>query len=152
MMKILKLLSICLIALTVGCQAARPVTWTVPRYPDMLRSANVEGHVVAHIPIAADGTPGRIRFETTPGFHELFGQAIRNAVRSSKFTPATRLGRRVSSEVTVPVTFVLLQPATPLAFDERGIAGLPDRCPAPKTAGEQVVCARSTPTKMQVVY
>lgn len=138
-----------------ACQSARPVTWTAPRYPQMLSSANYQGRLIAHIPVSADGTPGRVRFEgvSAGSPHELFAVSVRSAFRNAKFIPARRFGKAVSSEVTVPVSFVLLRPARPLASDERlHVDSLAASCPRPAVAFEQVICEPAVPTRVYRVY
>lgn len=141
-MKILKLFSMCFIGLTAGCQSARPVTWPAPRYPDMLRCC-IQGMVVAHIPVSADGTRGPIRFDKTPTYHELFAHAIRNAFSAVTFIPARRFGRSVNGEITAPMRFVLLRSTEPrpAGVPETWIDSLPKHCPAAPAPPELVICA-----------
>ena len=137
-----------------GCQPARPITWIEPRYPMMLVSANYEGQVVAHIPVSRTGAVGAIRIDSTARYHAGFAFAVRNALRSATFAPATHFGRPVDGEVTLPVAFVLLRPVTPLANDERTshLDSLPERCPNPADAFALVVCRRSERPRFQTSY
>jgi TonB family protein len=141
-MKILKLISMCLIGATAGCRAARPVTWPAPRYPDLLRTAGVQGRSIAHIMVSADGVLDSVRLDRGPGFHELFERSVRDAFRDMKFIPARRGGKAVNGEIIVPVAFILLRPKVPRPAGAPAsfVDSMPEHCPAPPAATELVVC------------
>lgn len=79
----------------------------VPRYPSALRTARVEGSVFARFVV---DTTGRVLMESVSveaADHPLFGQAVVEALRRSRYTPAELQGRKVSQLVVQPFVFVL---------------------------------------------
>src|SRR3954466_2531507 len=77
------------------------------RYPDMLRSANVEGEVLAQFIVDADGRYEAGSFKVLKSSHELFTQAVRNALPNMRFYPAEVGGKKVKQLVQQPFTFSL---------------------------------------------
>jgi TonB family protein len=80
-----------------------------PLYPDSLYAAGATGTVLAEFVVMADG---QVRWETIDvitATHPLFGDAVRRAVITSRFFPATRQGRRVSQVVQMSFRFTLPQ-------------------------------------------
>lgn len=78
-----------------------------PRYPDILRSASVEGQVVAQFVV---DTTGRIEiptFKVITSTHDLFVAAVRNALPQMRFLPAEVGGRKVKQLVQQPFVFNL---------------------------------------------
>ncbi|MEP6494344.1 MAG: M56 family metallopeptidase [bacterium] len=81
---------------------------SAPRYPDMLRSANVEGEVLAQFVVNEDGHPDPATFTVVKSTHELFTTAVRSALSMFKFFPAERTpGQRVKQLVQMPFQFTL---------------------------------------------
>jgi protein TonB len=66
-----------------------------PRYPEALRSVNVEGAVVMRFIVSASGhvEPGSIEVVSTP--HKLFGDAVRVALLNTRYRPAEAAGHSV---------------------------------------------------------
>jgi protein TonB len=77
------------------------------RYPDMLRSANVEGKVLAQFIVDADGRYEAGSFKVLESSHELFTQAVKNALPNMRFYPAEVGGKKVKQLVQQPFTFSL---------------------------------------------
>ena len=77
------------------------------RYPDMLRSANVEGEVLAQFVVDADGRYEAGTFKVLKSTHELFTQAVKNALPNMRFYPAEVGGKKVKQLVQQPCTFSL---------------------------------------------
>lgn len=80
-----------------------------PLYPDSLYAAGAPGTVLAEFVVMADG---QVRWETidvVTATHPLFGDAVRRALVTARFFPATRQGRRVSQVVQLSVRFTLPQ-------------------------------------------
>ncbi len=77
------------------------------RYPDMLRSANVEGEVLAQFIVDADGKYEPGSFKVLKSSHDLFTQAVKNALPNMRFDPAEVGGRKVKQLVQQPFTFSL---------------------------------------------
>ena len=77
----------------------------VPRYPEMLRQAGIEGQVVVECVIDTLGRaePGSIRVVSST--HALFEQPAREAVAASVFRPARLDGRAVRVRVQLPLNF-----------------------------------------------
>jgi protein TonB len=78
-----------------------------PRYPDMLKSANVEGEVLAQFVVDTTGRAEMNTFKVLKSSHELFTQAVKNALGNMKFYPAEIGGRKVKQMVQQPFTFAL---------------------------------------------
>ncbi len=101
------------LARTVGADAQRPkdaqqIRGTgALRYPDMLRSANVEGEVLAQFVVDANGDvlPGSLKVLRSS--HELFTDAVKTALPTMRFYPAEVEGKKVRQVLTRPFTFNL---------------------------------------------
>jgi protein TonB len=78
-----------------------------PRYPDLLRSAGVEGEVLAQFVVDTTGhvEPGSIRVLRSA--HALFAQAVERALPQARFIPAEAGGRRVRQLVQQPFAFAI---------------------------------------------
>src|SRR5439155_16994275 len=66
-----------------------------PRYPDMLRSANVEGEVLAQFVVDTTGRAEMSTFKTLKSSHDLFTNSVKSALANMKFYPAEVGGRKV---------------------------------------------------------
>ena len=91
-------------------QVDRAVEYTrssPPRYPESLRSVNVEGIVVMRFIVSADGKvePGSIQVVSTP--HKLFGDAVRTALLNTRYRPAEADGKAVRQLVEQSFSFRL---------------------------------------------
>ncbi len=78
-----------------------------PRFPDELRSANVEGQVIAQFVVDENGVPVATSFKVLKSTHELFTAAVREALPTIRFSPAEVDGRQVKQLMTVPFNFTL---------------------------------------------
>src|SRR3954447_2889757 len=78
-----------------------------PTYPDMLKSANVEGEVLAQFVVDTTGRFEPGSFKVLKSSHELFTNAVKNALSRMKFYPAEVGGRKVKQLVQQPFTFSL---------------------------------------------
>lgn len=78
-----------------------------PRYPDMLKSANVEGEVLAQFVVDTTGRAEMNTFKVLKSSHELFTQSVRNVLGNMRFYPAEIGGRKVKQMVQQPFTFAL---------------------------------------------
>jgi protein TonB len=78
-----------------------------PRYPDMLKSANVEGEVLAQFVVDTTGHAEMNTFKVLKSSHELFTQSVRNVLPNMRFYPAEIGGRKVKQMVQQPFTFAL---------------------------------------------
>ncbi len=78
-----------------------------PRYPDMLRSANVEGEVLAQFTVDTTGRADMSTFKVLKETHAMFTQAVKSALPNMKFYPAEVGGRKVKQLVQMPFQFNL---------------------------------------------
>jgi len=78
-----------------------------PRYPDMLRSANVEGEVLAQFVVDTTGRAEMNTFKVLKSSHDLFTNAVKSALANMKFYPAEVGGRKVKQLVQMPFVFSL---------------------------------------------
>lgn len=76
-----------------------------PIYPFIARKLGKEGKVLLRLVLDAQGQLQRIETVETNGFG--FVEAASAAIKKSTFTPAVSNGRTVSSQVLVPIRFVL---------------------------------------------
>lgn len=78
-----------------------------PRYPATLRSAGVEGRVLAEFVVDTLGRAelGTLRFPELAS--PLFGDAVRDALARYRFVPGEIAGRKVRTRVAVPFEFRL---------------------------------------------
>jgi periplasmic protein TonB len=78
-----------------------------PRYPDMLRSANVEGEVLAQFVVDTSGRAEMSTFRILKSTHDLFTNAVKSALPNMKFYPAEVGGKHVKQLVQMPFQFNL---------------------------------------------
>ena len=146
------------LGLTAACTSPRLRRPLRPRYPEILRSAEVPGgRVVAHGWVDRRGQLTRVTVAPDRGTHALFAQAVTTALREARLRPARRVGLARGSAVALPVRFVLLAPgASPPASDAHtrwvGPVGLPSVCPAPSARGEVLVCVPAAWRAVIVVH
>lgn len=85
-----------------------PVPGTgAPRYPDILRSASVEGEVLAQFVVDTTGRVEIATFKVIRKSHDLFEAAVRSALPNMRFLPAEVGGRKVKQLVQQPFVFAL---------------------------------------------
>lgn len=77
------------------------------RYPDMLRSANVEGEVLVQFVVDTTGRADMSQFKVLKSSHDLFTNAVKNALTSMRFYPAEIGGKKVKQLVQQPFNFTL---------------------------------------------
>ncbi|MEK7401630.1 MAG: energy transducer TonB [Gemmatimonadota bacterium] len=77
------------------------------RYPDMLRSANVEGEVLVQFVVDTMGRADLTTFKVLKTSHDLFTNAVRSALGQMRFYPAEIGGRKVKQLVQQPFNFTL---------------------------------------------
>ena len=78
-----------------------------PRYPDMLRSANVEGEVIAQFVVDQNGKADMSTFKVLKSSHDLFTAAVKNVLPNMRFLPAEVGGSKVKQLVQMPFVFSL---------------------------------------------
>jgi protein TonB len=77
------------------------------RYPDMLRSANVEGEVLVQFEVDTLGRADLSKFKVLKSSHDLFTNSVKNALGQMRFYPAEIGGRKVRQLVQQPFNFTL---------------------------------------------
>lgn len=83
--------------------APRIVRSAEPEYPEAARKRRIEGTVIYRATIAADGKLIEALLEA--GAHELLNQAALEALERMLFVPASRNGKSVQGQISVPFTF-----------------------------------------------
>ena len=78
-----------------------------PRYPELLRSAGVEGEVLAQFVVDTTGRVEAGSLRVLRSSHALFTQAIERVIPLARFVPAEAGGRRVRQLVQQPFTFAI---------------------------------------------
>jgi len=81
-----------------------------PKYPAMLKSANVEGEVLAQFVVDTMGRADVSTFKVLKSTHDLFTQSVRAALPDMRFTPAEIGGQKVKQMVQQPFTFGISKP------------------------------------------
>ena len=76
-----------------------------PRYPEILKSAGIEGNVFASFVVDTTGHVEPRSFTVLRATHELFVAAVRNALPNMKFFPAEVGGKKVKQLVQQPFVF-----------------------------------------------
>jgi len=78
-----------------------------PRYPEPLRSAEIEGKVIAQFTVDERGLvePDSVRFVQSDNV--LFEASVRSALRQMRFAPAEFGGRKVRQLVQMPFVFTI---------------------------------------------
>ena len=84
-----------------------PAGNNAPSYPDLLRSANVEGEVLAQFVVDTTGRVDMSQFKVLKSSHDLFTKAVEQALRRARFYPAEIGGRKVKQLVQQPFNFTL---------------------------------------------
>jgi protein TonB len=80
---------------------------TAPMYPQLLRSANVEGAVVGQFVVDTMGRADTTTFTVVKTTHELFTLSVKAALPGMRFSPAEIGGRKVKQLVQMPFQFNL---------------------------------------------
>jgi TonB family protein len=78
-----------------------------PRYPDVLRAANIEGKVLAQFVVDTLGHAMMTEFKVLQSDHDLFTETVRNVLPLVTFSPAELNGHRVRQLVQMPFEFKL---------------------------------------------
>ena len=78
-----------------GDTVARPQRVLAPKYPDVLRAADVEGDVVIDIAIDSAGRLDTSRLKVIRSDHQLFLMSVRRAIDTTAWLPARQMGRPI---------------------------------------------------------
>jgi TonB family protein len=87
--------------------SAHPVS---PYYPEALRRTRTAGDAIVEFVVDTAGVPEMETIGIVAASHPAFGLAARDAVFSSRFSPAVKDGRPVRQLVQVPLKFELTAP------------------------------------------
>lgn len=77
------------------------------KYPEALEKSNVEGKVFIKFTIAASGLVENIQIARSSGYKDMDAEAIRVVNNMQKWTPGTKNGEKVATEMTIPIIFKL---------------------------------------------
>lgn len=80
-----------------------------PRYPDILKSAGVEGEVVVSFTVDTTGHAIISTLNILKSTHELFAAAVRTALPTMRFLPAEVGGKKVKQLVQQPFVFNIVK-------------------------------------------
>jgi protein TonB len=78
-----------------------------PAYPEVLRSAGIEGKVVVEFVLDERGQPLQGSIRVVQSDNDLFADAVRIALGRLRFTPAEVGGKKVNQLVQMPFVFTL---------------------------------------------
>jgi protein TonB len=78
-----------------------------PRYPEILKSANVEGEVLAQFVVDTSGRVEMGTFKVLKSSHDLFTNAVKTSLQNAKYLPAEVGGKKVKQLVQQPFQFTL---------------------------------------------
>ena len=78
-----------------------------PRYPDVLRKANVAGEVLAQFVVDTNGVADMSTFKVLKSTHDLFTTTVMSALPAMRFHPALVGGRPVRQFTQMPFQFSL---------------------------------------------
>jgi serine/threonine-protein kinase len=88
-----------------GVVPPRRITEVRPIYPDLAKSAGIEGDVVLRVTVRADGSVSTVQVVRSP--HRSLNAAATEVVRQSKYSPASRNGVPEEATTTITVRFRL---------------------------------------------
>lgn len=80
-----------------------------PRYPEILKSAGVEGEVLASFVVDTTGRAESGSFKVLHATHDLFASAVRSALPNMVFLPAEVGGKKVKQLVQQPFVFAIVK-------------------------------------------
>ena len=80
-----------------------------PRYPEVLKSAGVEGEVLVTFVVDTTGRADASSVTILNSTNELFGAAVKTAIPGMRFLPAEVAGRKVRQLVQEPFVFKIVK-------------------------------------------
>ena len=120
--------------------ASIPAGSALVRYPAELRSANLEGEVLAQFVTDTSGLVEMGSFKVLKSDHDLFTSAVRKALSRMRFTAAELYGEKVRQVVQMPFRFSLsteggtIEASTPVSGSEPARTDVvPERSPREPT-------------------
>lgn len=85
----------------------KPLSGRAPAYPAEMLEAHIDGRVLVQFVVDTGGVPEMRTFKVIESSNAMFSAAVREAVPSLRFVPATLEGRRVRQVVQQPFTFAV---------------------------------------------
>ena len=79
----------------------------LPRYPEPLRNAGIEGRFIAQFTVTELGIAETDSLRFLQSDNALFEQSVRNVLKSMRFAPAEIAGKKVRQLVQMPFVFTL---------------------------------------------
>lgn len=76
-----------------------------PPYPDLLKSAKVQGEVLAQFVVDTSGRAEMATFKVLKSSHDLFTSSVKSALVNWRFYPAEVAGRKVRQLIQMPFVF-----------------------------------------------
>jgi periplasmic protein TonB len=83
----------------------RVLTLAKPRYPEMLRQSGIEGRVLVRFTVDTLGRVDMRSIQVMQTTHDLFTNAVRDALQRFRFKPTEVRGRRVPALAEMPFEF-----------------------------------------------
>lgn len=80
-----------------------------PRYPDLLKSAGVEGEVIVTFVVDTTGRAEPSSIQILNATNGLFSAAVRTALPGMRFLPAETGGKKVKQRVQQPFVFTIIR-------------------------------------------
>ncbi len=77
-----------------------------PRFPEMLKSANIEGEVLAQFVVDTSGKAEMSTFKVLKASNDLFASSLKSTLPQWRFYPAEAGGHKVKQIVQLPLKFV----------------------------------------------
>ena len=84
----------------------QPVSIPAPGYPEMVRSAGIEGSAVVEALLDVDGSVMEVRILKSAG-NQMLDAAASDAARKARFTPAKQRDKPVRVWISIPYRFIL---------------------------------------------
>ena len=89
-----------------GNEALMSTIYRNVRYPKECMEQDIQGTVVVKVQIRKDGSIGKVTIVSSP-HKQMSDEVVKSVKMLTKWTPATKNGKKVDSEVELPVTFRL---------------------------------------------
>jgi protein TonB len=74
-------------------------------YPEVAKNAGIQGKVFVVATVDEKGNV--LKTKIMKGIHELLDESAQKAVKATKFIPAEKDGKKIKSQITVPIVFKL---------------------------------------------
>jgi len=97
-----------LLALFLGSAQAqdtqpKPIETSSPEYPPSLLDSGMDGTAIITVIVKADGSVSNATIKSAD--HPAFGKAAMDVIGSWRFSPATKDGKAIDADITIPMEF-----------------------------------------------